>query len=89
MISRWGWLVLLASGYYIDLNHSAAEHYLVDPLGDSAATLTSDQKARVLGGEATMWTDIVSDENMDNRIWPRTAAIAECLWAPQQIQDVD
>jgi len=80
---------VLSSGYYIDLNQSAAEHYLVDPLGDSAATLTSDQKARVLGGEATMWTDIVSDENMDNRIWPRTAAIAERLWSPQQIQDVD
>src|SRR5260221_14573211 len=36
-----------------------------------------------------MWTDIVSDENMDNRIWPRTAAIAERLWSPQQGQDVD
>jgi N-acetyl-beta-hexosaminidase len=36
-----------------------------------------------------MWTGIVSDENMDNRISPRTAAIAERLWAPQQIQDVD
>ena len=36
-----------------------------------------------------MWTDIVSHENMDNRIWPRTAAIAERLWSPQQIRDVD
>lgn len=36
-----------------------------------------------------MWTDIVSLENMDNRVWPRTAAIAERLWSPQQIQDVD
>ncbi len=80
---------VLSSGYYIDLNQSAAEHYLVDPLGDSAATLTPDQKSRVLGGEATMWTDIVSHENMDNRIWPRTAAIAERLWSPQEVQDVD
>jgi hexosaminidase len=87
--ARNGYRGVLSSGYYIDLNQSAAEHYLVDPLGDSAATLTSDQKARVLGGEATMWTDIVSDENMDNRIWPRTAAIAERLWSPQQVQDVD
>ena len=87
--ARNGYGGVLSSGYYIDLNQSAAEHYLVDPLGDSAATLTSDQKARVLGGEATMWTDIVSDENMDNRIWPRTAAIAERLWSPQQVQDVD
>ena len=80
---------VLSSGYYIDLNQSAAEHYLVDPLGDVAATLTPDQRARVLGGEATMWTDIVSHENMDNRIWPRTAAIAERWWSPQNVQDVD
>jgi hexosaminidase len=84
-----GYRGVLSSGYYIDLNQSAAEHYMVDPLGDSAATLTPDQKSRVLGGEATMWTDIVSHENMDNRIWPRTAAIAERLWSPQQVQDVD
>lgn len=79
---------VLASGYYIDLNQSAAEHYAVDPLGDSTAGLTDDEKSRALGGEATMWTDIVSDENMDNRIWPRTAAIAERLWSPQEVQDV-
>jgi hexosaminidase len=87
--ARSGYRGVLSSGYYIDLNQSAAEHYMVDPLGDSAATLTPDQKALVLGGEATMWTDIVSFENMDNRIWPRTAAIAERLWSPQQKQDVD
>jgi hexosaminidase len=87
--ARSGYRGVLSSGYYIDLNQSAAEHYLVDPLGDTAATLTPDEKARILGGEATMWTDIVSDENIDNRIWPRTAAIAERLWSPQQVQDVD
>ena len=36
-----------------------------------------------------MWTDIVSDENLDNRVWPRAAAIAERLWSPQQVRDVD
>jgi hexosaminidase len=35
-----------------------------------------------------MWTDIVSDENLDNRIWPRTAAIAERLWSPEDVRDV-
>ena len=80
---------VLSSGYYLDLNQSAAEHYLVDPLGDNSAALTPEQKNRVLGGEATMWTDIVSADNMDNRIWPRTAAIAERLWSPEQTKDVD
>ena len=81
---------VLSSGYYIDLNLSAAEHYAVDPLGDSsAASLSPEEKARVLGGEATMWTDIVSDENLDNRVWPRTAAIAERLWSPENVRDVE
>jgi hexosaminidase len=87
--ARRGYRSVLSSGYYIDLNQSAAEHYLVDPLGGSAATLKPEEKARILGGEPTMWTDIVSQENLDNRIWPRTAAIAERLWSPQEIQDVD
>ena len=87
--ARRGYRGVLSSGYYIDLNQSAAEHYLVDPLGVGTATLTADQKALVLGGEATMWTDIVSHENIDNRVWPRTAAIAERLWSSQEIQDVD
>lgn len=87
--ARRGYRSVLSSGYYIDLNQSAAEHYLVDPLGGKAATLTPDQQALVLGGEATMWTDIVSQENMDNRIWPRTAAIAERLWSAPEVQDVD
>ena len=81
---------VLSWGYYIDLNQSAAEHYAVDPLGDpSAASLTPEEKARILGGEATMWTDIVSDENLDNRVWPRTAAIAERLWSPKDVRNVD
>lgn len=80
---------VLSSGYYIDLNQSAAEHYLVDPLGNSSTGLTPEEKNRVLGGEATMWTDIVSADNMDNRIWPRSAAIAERLWSPEQTRDVD
>lgn len=86
--ARNGYRGVLSSGYYIDLNQSAKDHYLVDPLGDNAADLTPEQKKLVLGGEATMWTDIVSAENMDNRIWPRTAAIAERLWSPEQVKDV-
>lgn len=86
---RHGNRVILSSGYYLDLNEPAAESYLVDPLGGpGAATLTPQEKARVLGGEAAMWTDIVSGENLDNRVWPRTAAIAERLWSPKSVRNV-
>ncbi len=79
---------ILSTGYYIDLNQPASEHYLADPLGGDAATLTPAQKARILGGEATMWSEYVTPENIDSRIWPRTAAIAERFWSPEQVRDV-
>ena len=79
---------ILSNGYYIDLNQSAAEHYLVDPLA-GGATLTAEQRKLVLGGEATMWSEFTPPEIIDSRIWPRTAAIAERLWSPQDVRDVD
>jgi len=87
--ARQGNRVLLSNGYYIDLNHPASEHYLVDPLGGDGANLTAEEKARVLGGEATMWSELVTPENIDSRIWPRTAAIAERLWSAEEVRDVD
>ena len=86
--ARQGNRVLLSAGYYIDLNQSAAQHYLVDPLGGDSGSLTPEEKARVLGGEATMWSEFTTPENIDSRIWPRTAAIAERLWSPQEVVDV-
>jgi hexosaminidase len=80
---------LLSTGYYIDLNQSAAQHYLADPLGDEGGVLTAEERARVLGGEATMWSEFVTADNIDSRIWPRTAAIAERLWSPREVRDVD
>jgi hexosaminidase len=80
---------LLSTGYYIDLNQSAAQHYLADPLGDEGGPLTAEERARVLGGEATIWSEFVTADNVDSRIWPRTAAIAERLWSPREVRDVD
>jgi hexosaminidase len=87
--ARQGNRVLLSHGYYIDLNQPTSEYYLIDPLGGDGANLTADEKARVLGGEATMWSEFVTPENIDSRIWPHTAAIAERLWSPQDVRDVD
>jgi hexosaminidase len=79
---------MLSAGYYIDLNESAAEHYAADPEGAGPTTLTSDESKRILGGEATMWSEYVTPETVDSRIWPRTAAIAERLWSPRNTRDV-
>jgi hexosaminidase len=85
---RGGNRALLSAGYYIDLNQSAAEHYAADPEGEGPSTLSSEERKRILGGEATMWSEYTSPENIDSRIWPRTAAIAERLWSPRDTRDV-
>ena len=79
---------MLSAGYYIDLNESAAEHYAADPEGAGPTTLTNDESKKILGGEATMWSEFVTLENVDSRVWPRTAAIAERLWSPRNTRDV-
>ncbi len=86
---RQGNRAILSTGYYVDLNQSAAQHYLVDPLGGEAAALTPEQQKLVLGGESAMWSEFTTSEIIDSRIWPRTAAIAERLWSAQDVRDVD
>jgi hexosaminidase len=83
-----GYMGILSNGYYIDLCQSTAYHYLNDPIPDGSK-LNDVEKKRILGGEATMWSEIVTDETVDSRIWPRTAAIAERLWSPASVRDVE
>ncbi|HLY99690.1 MAG TPA: family 20 glycosylhydrolase [Candidatus Angelobacter sp.] len=85
--ARRGYSGLLSHGYYLDLMYSAAQHYSPDPLGDEATSLTAQEKQKIFGGEACMWTEFADANNLDNRIWPRLAAEAERLWSPQELRD--
>ena len=87
--AKQGYRGLLSFGYYVDLNWPASRHYAVDPMSGAAANLSPDEKRRILGGEACMWSEYVSAENIDSRIWPRTAAIAERLWSSQDATEVN
>lgn len=82
-----GYNVILSKGYYIDHCNSTDFHYLIDPCPDSLH-LSPSQKRSVLGGEATMWSEFVSPEIVDSRIWPRATAIAERFWSPENIRNV-
>jgi len=82
-----GYKTVLSNGYYIDLMYPIESHYLNDPMPKNA-DLSTEEKARILGGEATMWTELVTPTTIDSRIWPRTAAIAERLWSAENITDV-
>lgn len=53
-----------------------ADHATLDtPLGDPQYT-----PGRVLGGEACLWSELVTDDLLDSRVWSRLPAIAERFW---------
>ena len=82
-----GYKTVLSNGFYIDLMYPIASHYLNDPM-PKGADLSDEEKTRILGGEATMWTELATSATIDSRLWPRTAAIAERLWSSEKIVDL-
>ncbi|HEY6342667.1 MAG TPA: family 20 glycosylhydrolase [Bryobacteraceae bacterium] len=82
-----GFPAILSAGYYLDLMQSAGQHYAIEPLSGDAADLAPEEQARILGGEAAMWEELVTAETLDAKLWPRLAAIAERFWSPQSVTD--
>lgn len=86
--AKQGYQSILSSGYYIDLVEPTDKHYNNDPI-PAEVVLSEEEAARILGGEATMWAEHITEETVDSRIWPRTAAIAERFWSPREVKDVE
>jgi hexosaminidase len=87
--AKMGYPTLLSAGFYLDLMYPASTHYAVEPLSGDSASLTPEQQKRILGGEAAEWSEYVTEENIDNRIWPRLGSIAERLWSPASVTSLD
>jgi hexosaminidase len=85
--AKHGYQGLLSAPYYLDSMWPAARHYAAGPMSGAAATLTPEEKARILGGESCEWTEQATPENIDSQIWPRNAVIAERLWSPPDLKD--
>ena len=99
--AREGYQGLLSAGYYLDLMQPASQHYAIDPMKLPPETierlekknqpippaLTPEQQKFILGGEAAMWEELATAENLDAKLWPRLAAIAERFWSPESITD--
>ncbi len=83
-----GYDAILSKNYYLDLQQPAAFHYANDPI-PADSKFTPAQISHILGGECCMWSEHVTSETIDSRVWPRTLAIAERLWSPSSVKDVD
>jgi len=83
-----GYMGILSNGYYIDLIQPTSFHYQNEIIENESQLLPAE-KELILGGEATMWAELITPETIDSRIWPRTAAIAERFWSPASVNNVD
>lgn len=86
LAAQHGYNGILSAPYYLDKMFTTATYYAGDPL-PAGSDLDATQAAHVLGGEACVWGELVSDENIESRIWPYAAAIAERLWSPREVTD--
>jgi hexosaminidase len=59
-----------------------------EPAAGTPTDLTPEQQKIVLGGEAAMWEELATPENLDAKLWPRLAAIAERFWSPEATTDM-
>ena len=72
-----------------EANFNRFESKIIDKIKKGVKLLTPAEEKSIIGGEATMWTEHVTPETIDSRVWPRTAAIAERLWSPASINNVE
>lgn len=97
-----GYKTIVSIGYYFDNLWPAASHYQIDPYDvrpdDPAGVepplaqnqpppLTQNQERLVLGAEGELWSELVTEEMLDARLWPRAAALAERCWSRKEVRD--
>ncbi|END2486645.1 family 20 glycosylhydrolase [Vibrio vulnificus] len=57
------------------------------PNGGYPAQLTKEEEPLILGGEVTIWGENLDSMTIEQRLWPRSYAIAERLWSNESLTD--
>jgi hexosaminidase len=76
-----GYGTIVSEGFYLDIFMPASFHYN-NPVMQNASP-------KILGGEGAQWAEMVDNDNISLRLWPRAGAIAERLWSPASVNNVD
>jgi hexosaminidase len=87
MTAKQGYDSILSAPYYLDKMFPTSTYYAGEPLPEDT-NLTPTEAAHILGGEVCVWGELVSEENIESRTWPYAAAVAERLWSPREVNNV-
>ncbi len=58
--------------------------YSFDP-----ALFLNETDERMLGAEVPVWSEIMSADSFEAKVWPRAAAMADRLWGPLNTTQAD
>ncbi|AMG03555.1 family 20 glycosylhydrolase [Vibrio mimicus] len=58
-----------------------------EPNDGYPAQLSKEQEPLILGGEITIWGENLDSMTIEQRLWPRSYAIAERLWSSETLTD--
>lgn len=86
-VTKSGLPAILSSCWYLDHLSTGGDwrkYYECEP---SDFPGNDQQKSLLLGGEACMWSEVVDNSNILQRIFPRVSAAAEKLWSQVKVND--
>ncbi|KAL5962755.1 Beta-hexosaminidase subunit beta [Taenia solium] len=89
MVTKAGKDVIFSACWYlssISYGEDWINRYQCDP---ASFTNNTKQLELIKGGGAAMWGEYVDHTNLISRSWPRGAVVAERLWSPAQVHDVN
>lgn len=87
LTAKQGYDSILSAPYYLDKMFPTSSYYAGDPL-PAQNDLSASEAAHILGGEVCIWGELVSEETIESRTWPYAAAVAERLWSPREVNNV-
>lgn len=86
-VAQAGFRTLKSSNWYLDQgeDHEWIDGYLADP---DKHIRTAEVERHVEGGEACLWGEKITVDNLTTRAFPRLSAVAERLWSQRHVNDV-
>lgn len=88
-VAKKGFKSVLSAPYYLNLISYGADwkkYYAVEPTDFEGGP---EAEPSMLGLEVCMWSEYVDATNLISRTWPRAAAVAERMWSPKTMNNIE